>query len=150
MAILCYHSVEPEWASPLAVGPDAFRAHCRWLARRRGVVPLEQAVSKLDRSLRLPAGITAVTFDDGFASLYTHAYPALAARAIPWTVFLVAETLTPTGRPGELSDVLARLVASPELRARLGRSARARAEERFDVPLLRARLRDLYEPARRG
>lgn len=98
MSILCYHSVEPEWRSALAVTPEAFAAQCAWLAKHRQVVPLERAVDLLDSSYRLPSGVAALTFDDGFAELYTHALPSLLRYGFSATIFLVAETLTPGGR----------------------------------------------------
>lgn len=97
MTILCYHTVERGWRSPLAVTPEAFAKHCAWLARRN-VVPLEEAVSRMDRWGRLPRGTTALTFDDGFAGLYEHAWPVLTHFGLPATIFLVAQTLSPEGR----------------------------------------------------
>jgi peptidoglycan/xylan/chitin deacetylase (PgdA/CDA1 family) len=89
MTILCYHSVDPEWSSPLAISPGDFASHCAWLARR-GVVPLTDA---------LPGGgswwrdAVALTLDDGFAELHEHAFPVLARYRLPATVFVVAATL---------------------------------------------------------
>jgi peptidoglycan/xylan/chitin deacetylase (PgdA/CDA1 family) len=98
VTILCYHSVDPDWSSELAVKPDEFAAHCSWLVRNRTVFDLADAVQRVDRTGRLPRGQTAVTFDDGFAGLYAHALPSLVRHSVPSTVFLVAETLTPQGR----------------------------------------------------
>ena len=97
MTILCYHSVDPAWESPLAMRPTEFEAHCRWLARHRSVVPLADAVTKLDRSGRLPRGLAAMTFDDGFSGVLEHALPVIRRYALPVTVFLVAQTLTDEG-----------------------------------------------------
>jgi peptidoglycan/xylan/chitin deacetylase (PgdA/CDA1 family) len=99
VTILCYHSVDPDWDSPLAVSTNEFARHCIWLARRRTVLPLEESVVRIDATARLPRGQTAITFDDGFAGLYEHAFPLLRRNGIAATVFLVAETLTLQGRP---------------------------------------------------
>ena len=98
MTILCYHSVEPDWESPLAVRPEAFAQQAAWLSRSRRVLPLGEAVSRLDGRGRLPSGAVALTFDDGFAALHEHVLPVLLRERLPATVFLVAETLTPAGR----------------------------------------------------
>ncbi|HEX6248378.1 MAG TPA: polysaccharide deacetylase family protein [Nocardioidaceae bacterium] len=98
MTILCYHSVTPGWTSPLAVAPEHFAEHCAWLARRRTVVPLDRAVASLDASGRLPHGVAALTFDDGFRDFHTYAFPVLARYGLPATVFLVAQTLTEHGQ----------------------------------------------------
>src|SRR5213080_1745037 len=41
--ILCYHDVDADWDSPLAVTPDAFAAQMAWLAAHRKVLPLDEA-----------------------------------------------------------------------------------------------------------
>lgn len=104
MSILCYHTVQPGWESPLAVEPDEFARHCSWLARRRRVIPLGEAIPRLDRTGRLPRGLAALTFDDGFASLHAHAMPLLARYRLPWTVFVVAQTLTHQGQAVDWVD----------------------------------------------
>lgn len=104
MTILCYHAVEPGWHSPMAVEPGPFTEHCEWLARRRKVIPLQEAVTRLDRSGRLPRGTAALTFDDGFRGLHEHALPVLLRYAVPATVFLVAQTLTPSGQAVDWVD----------------------------------------------
>jgi peptidoglycan/xylan/chitin deacetylase (PgdA/CDA1 family) len=104
VTILCYHAVDPDWVSPLSIHPSQFARQVAWLARRRKVVPLQQAVGRLRPSGRLPAGLATLTFDDGFESLYRHALPVLQKHALPATVFLVAETLTPAGRTVDWVD----------------------------------------------
>jgi len=103
VSILCYHTVEPNWRSPLAIEPAAFEAHGRWLARR-AVVPLAAAVGHFDRSGRPPHDAVAITFDDGLSGVYEHAFPVLRRHALPATVFVVAETLTPAGRAVDWVD----------------------------------------------
>lgn len=104
MTILCYHSVQPDWASPLAVEPVGFAEHCAWLSRSRQVLPLEAAIDRLDAQGRLPRGLAALTFDDGFVALHEHALPVLQRYRLPATVFLVAATLTPAGHPVDWVD----------------------------------------------
>ncbi|TQN37901.1 polysaccharide deacetylase [Blastococcus colisei] len=104
MTILCYHSLHPTWESPLAVRPDAFAGQAAWLRRNRRVMPLRDALPQLDARGRLPRGHAALTFDDGFAELHTHALPVLMRGRLPATVFLVAQTLTPAGRPVDWVD----------------------------------------------
>ena len=104
MTILCYHAVEPGWTSPLAMDPTAFAEHCDWLVRRKTVLPLRHAVTRLDGSGRLPRGLTALTFDDGFSGLHQHAWPVLSRLGVPATVFLVAQTLTAAGQPVDWVD----------------------------------------------
>ncbi len=97
MTILCYHSVDPGWESPLSIRPEELEAHCQWIARRRTVLPLVEAVSRMDRKGRLPRGTAALTFDDGFADNLSRGWPILRRHGLPMTVFLVAQTLTDEG-----------------------------------------------------
>jgi peptidoglycan/xylan/chitin deacetylase (PgdA/CDA1 family) len=97
VTILCYHSVDPAWESPLAVRPGEFAGHAAWLARHRDVIPLSEAVARLDHRGRLPRRIAALTFDDGFTGVLEHALPEVQRHGLPMTVFLVAQTLTEEG-----------------------------------------------------
>jgi peptidoglycan/xylan/chitin deacetylase (PgdA/CDA1 family) len=74
------------------------------LARERRVLDLSDAVSRLDGRGRLPRGTAALTFDDGFASVFDHAFPALVRHGLPATVFLVAATLAPEGKAVDWVD----------------------------------------------
>ena len=104
MTILCYHSVHPRWDSPLAVEPEAFARQASWLRAHRRVLPLTEALPRLDARGRLPKGEAVLTFDDGFADNRTHVLPVLTRERLPATVFLVAQTLTPGGRPVDWVD----------------------------------------------
>jgi peptidoglycan/xylan/chitin deacetylase (PgdA/CDA1 family) len=99
MTVLCYHAVDPAWSAPISVDPELFERHCAWLAKRRKVVPLDALVGAGGRDRAV-----AITFDDGFASVYDHAFPALRRYGLPATVFAVAGTLTARGRPVDWLD----------------------------------------------
>lgn len=104
MTVLCYHAVDPDWISPLAVPPEAFERHCRWLARNRRVLELPDAVARMDRTGGIPGGGAALTFDDGFSSVYGQAFPSLLRHRLPATVFVVARTLTEPEQPVDWVD----------------------------------------------
>jgi peptidoglycan/xylan/chitin deacetylase (PgdA/CDA1 family) len=103
MTILCYHSVQHGWESPLSVEPGEFAWQAHWLRRRRQVLPLRDALPRLDATGRLPRGGAALTFDDGFAALHD-VLPVLTRERLPATVFLVAQTLTPQGQAVDWVD----------------------------------------------
>jgi peptidoglycan/xylan/chitin deacetylase (PgdA/CDA1 family) len=48
--------------------------------------------------------MTALTFDDGFVDNLETVAPVLARQRLPWTLFVVAQTLTPSGRPVDWVD----------------------------------------------
>jgi peptidoglycan/xylan/chitin deacetylase (PgdA/CDA1 family) len=104
VTVLCYHAVNPGWTSPISMHPDDFAGQCAWIARHRTVLPLGVAVERLGPRGRLGGRLTALTFDDGFASVHQHAWPVLRDHRLPATVFLVAQTLTDRGRPVDWID----------------------------------------------
>jgi peptidoglycan/xylan/chitin deacetylase (PgdA/CDA1 family) len=104
VTVLCYHSVQSCWESPLAVEPDAFAQQAAWLRARRRVLPMRTALERLDGGGRLPRGEAVLTFDDGFAALHDQALPVLTRERLPATVFLVAQTLTERGQPVDWVD----------------------------------------------
>lgn len=99
MTILCYHSVDDDWSSRLSIPTPEFERHCRWLARHRTVVPLADLASRLDARHRTPARSAAITFDDGWAGVHERAWPVLRRHGLPFTVFVVVDTLVGDGIP---------------------------------------------------
>jgi peptidoglycan/xylan/chitin deacetylase (PgdA/CDA1 family) len=77
------------------------------------VVAAGELAVRLAISSKLPRGWVALTFDDGFRSVFQHAFPLLTRYRLPATMFLVAQTLTPEGRPVDwVDDVPAGRVAT--------------------------------------
>jgi peptidoglycan/xylan/chitin deacetylase (PgdA/CDA1 family) len=108
VSIVCYHAIDPAWHSPISVEPGTFDRHMAWLASHRRVVSLRVATRVMDAHGRLPRGIAAVTFDDGFASVHEHAMPTLLREGLEATIFLVAGTLDGEGAPIDwIKDALA-------------------------------------------
>jgi peptidoglycan/xylan/chitin deacetylase (PgdA/CDA1 family) len=99
MTVLCYHAVDPAWSAPISVDPGLFERHCGWFAKRRRVVPLDALVGAGGRDREV-----SITFDDGFESVYDHAFPALQRNGLTATVFVVAGTLSARGRPVDWLD----------------------------------------------
>jgi len=97
MSILCYHTVEPTWSSTLSITPEVFDIHCRWLSRHRDVTDLDTAVARLDRRFRPVGRTSALTFDDGWTGVYHHAWPILRRHQLPFTLFVIANSLTDVG-----------------------------------------------------
>ena len=102
VSILMYHALverhEPYMAA-VHVEVRRFAEQMAWLAASgHRVVPLRDALALL----RQPAGVgaaravVALTFDDGYHSLYTHARPILARHGFAATLFL---TTAAVGQP---------------------------------------------------
>jgi peptidoglycan/xylan/chitin deacetylase (PgdA/CDA1 family) len=87
--ILAYHSVSPQRTDALSVDPADFEGQMAWL-RRHGY----QALTLADLAARSPnerKRAVALTFDDGYADNYTHAFPVLKRYGFVATVFVVSD-----------------------------------------------------------
>jgi peptidoglycan/xylan/chitin deacetylase (PgdA/CDA1 family) len=88
--IVYYHRIDDE-PHRSCVTPAAFADQMR-LLREAGfnVVPLAALHANLEQQRPFAERTVAITFDDGFADNYTHAFPVLARHALPATIFLAA------------------------------------------------------------
>jgi peptidoglycan/xylan/chitin deacetylase (PgdA/CDA1 family) len=91
--ILCYHRVGTEGIPYYCKLPTAqFEMQMRILRENFRVLSLGQLCQELEN----PDGrgqAVAVTFDDGYSDLYTHALPVLRKYEIPATVYLTADCI---------------------------------------------------------
>lgn len=98
-AILCYHRVGTEGIPYYCtLQPSVFEMQMRYLQEHFRVLSL----ASLCDEIRNPSGsgqAVAVTFDDGYSDLYTHALPILRKYQIPATVYLIADCV----RTGEVA-----------------------------------------------
>jgi peptidoglycan/xylan/chitin deacetylase (PgdA/CDA1 family) len=62
-----------------------------WLGGHYRLVSLQEMGQRLEEGRT--AGTAAVTFDDGYADVYENAFPILARKGIPATIFVVSETI---------------------------------------------------------
>jgi len=82
--VLCYHAFSTAWRTDLAVPPERLEAELQFLLRR-GYQPERFTDAVFAEPSRK---VFAVTFDDGFRSVLTHAYPVLARLGVPGTLFV--------------------------------------------------------------
>jgi len=116
--ILMYHYVSTpppdadRYRLDLSVTPDQFAAQLRWL-RDHGytAVSLDDVTRALRAGTRLPPRPVVLTFDDGYADAYQHAFPLLREHAMTGTFFVVTEWLD-QARPGYLTWDQAREMAA--------------------------------------
>lgn len=113
LVVLTYHAITEHadrHPDQLAVPRDLFARQMAWLAQLGWpVVPLVDGVAALRRG-ELARPMVALTFDDGYRSVYTRACPVLAEHRFPATVFLVPAALTGAAprdfMPPRLGDLL--------------------------------------------
>jgi peptidoglycan/xylan/chitin deacetylase (PgdA/CDA1 family)/CelD/BcsL family acetyltransferase involved in cellulose biosynthesis len=89
-AILCYHRVGTGGV-PLysQLEPEVFEAQMRFLRARYRLVSLDALQEELSNPKTTEPSI-AITFDDGYRDVYTHAFPVLQRYNIPATIFITA------------------------------------------------------------
>jgi peptidoglycan/xylan/chitin deacetylase (PgdA/CDA1 family) len=82
--VLGYHAVSPSWSATFSITPETLERQLSMLVRRGW-----KGATFSDSVLNPPAGRTlAVTFDDGFASVFERAEPILSALGLVATVFV--------------------------------------------------------------
>jgi len=92
-AILCYHRVGTEGVPFHSnLNPRLFLNQIRYLKENYRVVSLEQLTRELLDSAKVPPTL-AITFDDGYRDLYTHALPVLQKYEIPATIYLIGRSM---------------------------------------------------------
>lgn len=86
--VLYYHRIDDE-PHRSCVTPRAFREQMHYL-RSEGyrVIPLATVAAQLERAVDFSPRTVAITFDDGFADNYVHAFPVLSELGIPATIFV--------------------------------------------------------------
>jgi peptidoglycan/xylan/chitin deacetylase (PgdA/CDA1 family) len=112
--ILMYHVVSAAPASAhypdLYVRPGDFAAEMDWLARHGyHAVTLQRVYDAWTKGTDLPAHPVVVTFDDGYLSQYTRAFPVLRAHHWPGVLNLEVNFLQPVGgmRPWRVRKLIA-------------------------------------------
>jgi peptidoglycan/xylan/chitin deacetylase (PgdA/CDA1 family) len=89
--ILCYHRFGGG-GSRMVVSPNGFAAQLDWLARNNyTVLRLSQLTDFLAGKQPLPARSVVITIDDGYESVYRHAFPLLKKHGFPATLFVYTD-----------------------------------------------------------
>jgi peptidoglycan/xylan/chitin deacetylase (PgdA/CDA1 family) len=111
--ILMYHVVSDPPATvrypELYVRASDFRAQMNWLATHGfHAVTLQRAYDYWTRGAALPAHPVVISFDDGYLSQYTRAFPVLQAHRWPGVLNMEVNFLQPAGglRPWRIRKLL--------------------------------------------
>jgi peptidoglycan/xylan/chitin deacetylase (PgdA/CDA1 family) len=87
VVVLCYHSVHPSKAFASAT-PALFDRHLAWLSEHCRLVPFSEVLKHAGAASAQDRPVVSITFDDGYADNYEHAFPLLFAYRAPATFFL--------------------------------------------------------------
>ena len=103
--VLAYHRIVEDYAAhaghalpAMLISGGMLERHLDWLGRRFRFVSLPEIGSRLEEGGRFEKPVCAVTFDDGYADVYHHAFPILRRKGVPAAVFAVTDTIG-TSRP---------------------------------------------------
>lgn len=92
--VLQYHHVSDETPASTSTSPTLFREHMAYLAQEGyEVVALPELLASYVSTEGQRLKQVAITFDDGYESVYTKAYPELRKRGWPFTVFVNTKPL---------------------------------------------------------
>ncbi|MFC4769962.1 polysaccharide deacetylase family protein [Effusibacillus consociatus] len=90
--VLMYHHIDPN-ESGITISPERFKSHLDALQQKGyNVISIEQYQQFLKTRAAIPPNAVVLTFDDGYESFYTHAFPELKKRSLPATNFIVVKS----------------------------------------------------------
>jgi len=95
VAVLMYHLVDNELESSSTITPKLFASHLDMLQEKGyNVISLQQMAKFLEGENTVPPNALAITFDDGYQSVYKHAFPLLKECKIPASVFMIVSKVS--------------------------------------------------------
>ncbi|MCB1648175.1 MAG: polysaccharide deacetylase family protein [Pseudomonadales bacterium] len=92
--VVLYHHVAEDTPASTSIAPAVFRQHMD-LLRDEGfhVMALPELLDALRQRREVPDKTVAITFDDGYISIYDTAFPILQEYGFPFTVFINTQPL---------------------------------------------------------
>lgn len=92
--ILLYHHVATDTPPSTTISPGDFQAHLEYLRDNDfKVLPLDEIIESLRDELPIPDKSVAITFDDGYLSIYETAFPMLQEFGMPFTLFVSTDPI---------------------------------------------------------
>lgn len=102
--VLVYHNLSNGRPVPRETSAEVFAAEMEYLHNNGyHVISLRQLIDFMENGTPLPPKPVVITFDDGYRSFYTSAYPVLKRYGMPATVFFVAASTPEHSDPQVLS-----------------------------------------------
>ncbi|HEU5197156.1 MAG TPA: polysaccharide deacetylase family protein [Methylomirabilota bacterium] len=109
--VLTYHDIGPQTRGRLVIGTKSFADQMRYLKDNHyRVITLAELFEFLQLKRQLPRRAVVLTFDDGYRSFLTHAYPVLKELGFTATLFVYTDYVG-TGRNALDWSDLSRLAA---------------------------------------
>ncbi|SDN86735.1 Polysaccharide deacetylase [Paenibacillus sp. yr247] len=101
VAVLVYHHVDDQVQGSVTISTKLFERQLEAMQRQGyQFITMDQFKSFMSDGTNIPDNAVLVTFDDGYESFYTNAYPILKKMRIPAVNFVITKDLdNPTGTP---------------------------------------------------
>jgi len=94
LIILLYHHIANDTPAATSTKPEQFQQHLKYLHDQNfQVVDLVSALNRLYSGQPLPTKAVAITFDDGYDSIFTQAWPLLKRYNYPFTVMVTTDPI---------------------------------------------------------
>ena len=93
--ILQYHHVSDSTPKSTSITPKQFEVHLQYLKDHHfKVLPLSELINGIKNKQGLPDKAVAITFDDAYLNLLTHAKPLLDKFGFPYTIYVNPAVIT--------------------------------------------------------
>lgn len=101
LPVLLYHHIDEEVKNDMTVSLNRFEEHMKVISDNGySTVTVDQVIDYIEKGKDLPEKAVMITFDDGYMSNYTYAYPVLGKFNLNAVVFAVGETFGSDTYPG--------------------------------------------------
>ena len=151
--VLIYHHVDVGTPASTSLSPELFGEHLDYLAENGyRVLPLAALVDSLRVGGAIPDRTVALTFDDGYMSVYTEAFPRLRELGWPFTVFVCPDAVDHRRGPVLTWDQLREMAAAGATVANHGKfheHLQRRGDGESDIVWRRRIREDLLDAQRR-
>lgn len=88
--VLTYHHISTKPISGITIKPERFESDLRMLKESGfNVISFRDMINAINGEAKLPTNAVVITFDDGYESFYTYAYPLLRKYTMPATEFVI-------------------------------------------------------------
>lgn len=90
VVVLTYHHISTKPLSSITISPDRFEADLKMLKESHfNIISFRDMINGMQGLVKFPPNAVVITFDDGYDSFYTYAYPLLQIYNVPAVCFVI-------------------------------------------------------------
>lgn len=91
--VLMYHHIDEQEKSDATISPEKFESHMQMLLDQHyNIINMQQFIDFIQEDTPIPENAVLITFDDGYESFYTEAYPILKKYNVVASHFIIGHT----------------------------------------------------------